>query len=69
MYQKKLLNLTITSPTELDMRVAKGYLGKDVIHLVVEDPKSNVGSGGATLNALLTVVEYMSARRGFSVSI
>ncbi|CAG5120953.1 unnamed protein product, partial [Candidula unifasciata] len=51
---------------ELDIYYAKGYLGKDLIHLVVEDPKSNVGSGGATLNALLTVVEYMSARRGFT---
>lgn len=54
--------------SEFDVYYAKGYLGKDLIHLVVEDPKSNVGSGGATLNALLTVVEYMSARKGFTVS-
>lgn len=53
---------------ELEFAYAKGYFGKDVIHLVVEDPKSHVGSGGATLNALVTVVEYMSAKRGFTVS-
>ncbi|XP_059142125.1 L-fucose kinase-like [Physella acuta] len=58
---------TQTLQHELDIHHKKGYLGKDVIHLVVEDPKSNVGSGGATLNALVTVVEYMSARRGFTV--
>ncbi|CAL1547211.1 unnamed protein product [Lymnaea stagnalis] len=57
---------TRTLQHELDIHHAKGYLGKDVIHLVVEDPKSNVGSGGATLNALVTVVEYMSARKGFT---
>ncbi|XP_005105725.1 L-fucose kinase [Aplysia californica] len=57
---------TETLQHELDVRVAKGYLGRDIIHLVVEDPKSNVGSGGATVNALLSVVEYMSARRGFT---
>ncbi|KAH9499097.1 hypothetical protein Btru_006679 [Bulinus truncatus] len=57
---------TRTLQQELEIAYAKGYLGKDVIHLVVEDPKSNVGSGGATLNALVTVVEYMSAKRGFT---
>lgn len=36
--------------------------------LAVEDPKADVGSGGATINALLTVAEYISAQRGFSVS-
>ncbi|KAK3697445.1 hypothetical protein RRG08_031209 [Elysia crispata] len=57
---------TQTLQHELDIKYAKGYLGKDVIYLVVEDPKSNVGSGGATINALVTVVEYMSARRGYT---
>ncbi|KAK6982593.1 L-fucose kinase, partial [Biomphalaria glabrata] len=57
---------TRTLQQELEFAYAKGYFGKDVIHLVVEDPKSHVGSGGATLNALVTVVEYMSAKRGFT---
>ena len=61
----QVLNIVFSS--ELDIRVSKGYLEKDIIHLVVEDPKTNVGSGGATINALLSVVEYMSARRGFTV--
>jgi len=37
--------------------------------LTVEDPKADVGSGGATINALLTVAEYISAQKGFNVSI
>jgi fucokinase len=53
---------------ELELRQAKGYIDKDVIVLTVEDPKSNVGSGGATINALLTVTEYISAEQGYSVS-
>ncbi|CAC5396601.1 FUK [Mytilus coruscus] len=52
---------------ELELRQAKGYIDKDVIVLTVEDPKSNVGSGGATINALLTVTEYISAKQGYSV--
>ncbi|XP_063440263.1 L-fucose kinase-like isoform X2 [Mytilus trossulus] len=52
---------------ELELRQAKGYIDKDVILLTVEDPKSNVGSGGATINALLTVTEYISAKQGYSV--
>ncbi|XP_067651598.1 L-fucose kinase-like isoform X1 [Haliotis asinina] len=52
---------------ELELRQAKGYIDKDVILLTVEDPKSNVGSGGATINALLTVVEFISARKGYTV--
>jgi len=35
--------------------------------LTVEDPKSSVGSGGATINALLTVTEYISAVKGYTV--
>lgn len=53
--------------TELEVRQAKGYIDKDVFLLTVEDPKADVGSGGATINALLTVAEYISAQRGFNV--
>ncbi|XP_056009006.1 L-fucose kinase-like isoform X1 [Ostrea edulis] len=52
---------------ELELRQAKGYIGKDVIVLTVEDPKSYVGSGGATINALVTITEYISAQQGHSV--
>lgn len=53
---------------ELEIRQEKGYIDKDVILLTAEDPKSQVGSGGATLNALLMVSEYISAKQGFTVS-
>ncbi|XP_052816161.1 L-fucose kinase-like [Mya arenaria] len=52
---------------ELEFRQIKGYIDKDVFLLTVEDPKQDVGSGGATINALLTVAEYISAQRGFTV--
>ena len=52
----------------MEARQAKGQIAKDVILLTVEDPKTNVGSGGATINALLTVVEHISARQGYTVS-
>ena len=44
-------------------------IGNDVILLAVEDPCCNVGSGGATLNALLVVTEHISARQGYTVRI
>ncbi|KAL4234744.1 hypothetical protein ACF0H5_006386 [Mactra antiquata] len=68
--------IVITCPTkawsqtlqrELEIKQSKGSIDKDVFLLAVEDPKANVGSGGATVNALLTVAEYISAQRGFSV--
>ena len=34
----------------------------------MEDPEVHVGSGGATLNALLVAAEHLSARAGFTVS-
>lgn len=37
--------------------------------ITLEDPKGGVGSGGATLNALLVVTEHLSAKAGFRVSI
>ncbi|KAL3859604.1 hypothetical protein ACJMK2_009860 [Sinanodonta woodiana] len=52
---------------ELEIRQEKGYIDKDVFLLTVEDPKQNVGSGGASINALLTVAEYISAQRGYTL--
>ena len=64
----KTTKMTNCDCAELEARQSKGEIEKDVILLTVDDPKSNVGSGGATVNALLTVVEHISARQGFSVS-
>ena len=35
--------------------------------MIAEDPQARVGSGGATLNALLLVTEYLSALQGHTV--
>jgi len=51
----------------MEIRRDKGEIGENVILLTVEDPKSEVGSGGATLNALLVVAEYISAKQGYTV--
>ncbi|KAL8582759.1 hypothetical protein ACOMHN_021871 [Nucella lapillus] len=58
---------THTLQTELEARQAKGQIDKEVILLTVDDPKTTVGSGGATINALLTVIEHISARQGYTV--
>lgn len=53
--------------TELNLRRDRGDIDRDVILLTVEDPKLQVGSGGATLNALLVVAEHISAKTGYTV--
>ncbi|XP_078688390.1 L-fucose kinase-like isoform X1 [Branchiostoma floridae x Branchiostoma belcheri] len=52
---------------ELTLRQRKGLIPSDTLLLTVEDPKAHVGSGGATLNALLIVAEHLSARSHFTV--
>lgn len=53
---------------EFELRQAKGLVDKETILLTVEDPQSHVGSGGATINALLAITEYISACKGYTVS-
>ncbi len=36
--------------------------------MVAEDPKEMIGSGGATLNALLSVTEFLSGLSGNTVA-
>ena len=55
------------SPTVLELRQSKGLISKDTLVLALEDPRGGVGSGGATLNALLVVTEHLSAKAGFQV--
>jgi fucokinase len=43
-------------------------IDKSTTVLTVNDPKEKLGSGGATLNALLVATEYLSAKAGYSVS-
>ncbi|XP_014671997.1 PREDICTED: L-fucose kinase-like [Priapulus caudatus] len=52
---------------ELNVRQKKGLIDADTLVLTVEDPKARVGSGGATLNALLVAAEYLSAKQGYTV--
>lgn len=50
------------------MRQKREQIPAGTLLLAVEDPETRVGSGGATLNALLVAAEHLSARAGFTVS-
>ncbi|OPJ78107.1 L-fucose kinase isoform B [Patagioenas fasciata monilis] len=54
---------------ELESRRLRGSLGPrpPALLLAVEDPWARLGSGGATLNALLVAAEHLSARAGCTV--
>lgn len=54
--------------TELEVRQKREQIPAGTLLLAVEDPERRVGSGGATLNALLVAAEHLSARAGFTVS-
>lgn len=53
--------------SELEIHQSKGFFDKDVLLLTLEDPKARVGSGGASVNALLVVAEHLSAKAGYEV--
>ncbi|XP_006878926.1 PREDICTED: L-fucose kinase [Elephantulus edwardii] len=52
---------------ELEIRQKREQIPSGTLLLTVEDPEMRVGSGGATLNALLVAAEHLSARAGFTV--
>ncbi|KAK3558219.1 hypothetical protein QTP86_013985 [Hemibagrus guttatus] len=52
---------------ELELRQHRGILPQGALLLTVPDPQEHVGSGGATLNALLVAAEHLSARAGYTV--
>ncbi|KAB5565944.1 hypothetical protein PHYPO_G00247350 [Pangasianodon hypophthalmus] len=52
---------------ELEVRQQRGILPPGALLLTVPDPQEHVGSGGATLNALLVAAEHLSARAGYTV--
>ena len=51
----------------LRQRQRYGLIDPSTIILTVDDPQERLGSGGATLNALLVATEHLSARAGYSV--
>ncbi|XP_006860375.1 PREDICTED: L-fucose kinase [Chrysochloris asiatica] len=52
---------------ELEVRQKREQIPAGTLVLAVEDPETRVGSGGATLNALLVAAEHLSAQAGFTV--
>ena len=52
---------------ELEIRQQKGSIPKETDVLAVVDPIPLIGSGGATLNALLLVAQHLSIKAGLQV--
>ena len=55
------------APAELLVRQRKGLLERDALILAVDDPRPSLGSGSATLNALLCVSELLASQEGHKV--
>lgn len=53
---------------ELELRQKRGTLAGDALLLTVRDRQEPLGSGGATLNALLVAAEHLSSKAGYTVS-
>lgn len=54
---------------EITIRQKNLLIHPDTVILCVVDPKPNIGSGGATLNAILHITEHISAIKGYTVSL
>ncbi|XP_075933700.1 LOW QUALITY PROTEIN: L-fucose kinase [Anarhichas minor] len=52
---------------ELELRQQRGSLSPGSLVLTVQDRQEPLGSGGATLNALLVAAEHLSSRAGHTV--
>lgn len=67
--RERLLTPPASRLAELEVRRLRGGLGPrpPALLLAVEDPWARLGSGGATLNALLVAAEHLSARAGCTV--
>ncbi|CAF0740338.1 unnamed protein product [Rotaria sordida] len=68
--------IVITAPNQesayafdfiLQQRQRYGLIDKSTIILTLNDPQEKLGSGGATLNALLVATEILSAKAGYSL--
>ncbi|KAI6652050.1 L-fucose kinase [Oopsacas minuta] len=68
--------IAVTAPTrdsalafqaELVIRQKKGIINRETAIITVDDPKPRIGSGSATLNALLLVSELLSSKAGFKI--
>ena len=54
---------------ELHYHQQLGLISSETFLFAVDDPRPNIGSGSAVLNALLCVSEHLAARSGYTVCI
>ena len=57
------INISLTIEKRIQILQKQGLFSKDLIISCINDPDRAIGSGGATINALLTAVELLSAKR------
>lgn len=65
LFQNIIAKLSIFQ--ELKLRQDKGIIDSESLIICIEDPEKPIGSGGATLNALLILAENLSARKKYRV--
>ena len=63
----KTKQFAAAAQSQLDQKKMQGLLPENLVTFCIEDPQEGIGSGGATLNALLIVTEHLSAKSGFTV--
>ena len=63
----KTKRLAAAVQNQLDRKKQQGCLPEDLLTFCIEDPQDGIGSGGATLNALLIITEHLSAKEGYTV--
>ncbi|GBM52686.1 L-fucose kinase, partial [Araneus ventricosus] len=61
------LSSVVATEREVEFLKKKGRIPSCICVLTIEDPAKNLGSGAATLNALLLAVEYLSAKQNYMV--
>lgn len=52
---------------EIEYLKSKKRIPETLCVLTIEDPADNIGSGAATLNALLVATEFLSAKSNYMV--
>ena len=63
----KTKQFAAAAQSQLELKKKQGLLSENLVIFCIEDPQEGIGSGGATLNALLIVTERLSFQNGFTV--
>ncbi|CAF0975030.1 unnamed protein product [Brachionus calyciflorus] len=62
-------NSSIAYQKELELKKKKNLIDQETLIICIEDPERPIGSGGATLNALLVVSEALCAKKKLKLTV